>query len=85
MAVVLDAGALIAIERRDPHLIAQLDRLSLSNVTVVTSSAVVARVLRDPARQVPLARVRIPTAPSKVINESCERPPLIVKPPESRP
>lgn len=57
MAVVLDAGALIAIERRDPRLIAQLDKLSLANVTMVTSSAAVAQVLRDPARQVPLARV----------------------------
>ena len=57
MTVVLDAGALIAIERRDQRLIAQLDKLSLSNVTVVTSSAVVAQVLRDPARQAPRARV----------------------------
>lgn len=56
-AVVLDAGALIAIERRDLRLIAQLDKLSLANVTMVTSSAAVAQVLRDPARQVPLARV----------------------------
>ena len=35
--------------------------------------------------EMPLARVRMPTAPSKVMSESCERPPLIVNPPEVSP
>ncbi len=70
MAVVLDTGALIAIERRDPHLIAQLHKFSLANITVVTSSAAVAQVLRDAARQVPLARVLQGVAESPLDREA---------------
>jgi hypothetical protein len=35
--------------------------------------------------EIPLARVRMPTAPSKVISESFDRPPLMVIPPEVSP
>ncbi len=53
-AVVLDAGALIAFEREDPHMRA-LFRLALrSGARLVVPATVVAQVFRDRARQVPL-------------------------------
>ncbi len=57
MAVVLDAGALIAIDRRSQHVQATLIVSQQRGVTVRTSSAVVAQVWRDGARQVNLARL----------------------------
>jgi predicted nucleic acid-binding protein len=57
MALVLDAGALIAIERRDRATIARLVRAYEEAEPVVTSSAVVAQVIRNRARQVTLERV----------------------------
>ena len=56
--VVLDAGALIAVERHRSVLVRDLLRLALrGEVRLVTSSAVVAQVWREPARQARLARV----------------------------
>lgn len=57
MAIVLDAGALIALERTDRRIVRWLARAYTRNEPVITSSAVVAQVLRDPARQVVLAQV----------------------------
>jgi predicted nucleic acid-binding protein len=57
MALVLDAGAFIAIERRDRAVIARLVRAHEDGEPVVTSAAVVAQVLRNRARQVTLERV----------------------------
>ena len=57
MRYVLDAGALIAAERAERSVIRRLARAKVKNIPIVTSSAAVAQVLRDPARQVPLARV----------------------------
>ncbi|MDH4362639.1 MAG: hypothetical protein OEY70_00955 [Acidimicrobiia bacterium] len=57
MRYVLDAGALIAVERADRRVVRRLARAKVKNIPIVTSSAAVAQVLRDPARQVPLARV----------------------------
>ncbi len=57
MALVLDAGALIAIERRDRSTIARLVRAHEEAEPVLTSAAVVAQVIRNRARQVSLERV----------------------------
>ena len=57
MTVVLDAGALIAIDKRDRAVGAMLRVLQRDDVRVVTSAAVVAQTWRDPRRQVNLARV----------------------------
>lgn len=56
MALVLDAAALVAVERGEPRAIALLLAASRSGVPVRTSAAVVAQVWRDPARQVRLVR-----------------------------
>ena len=57
MALVLDAGALIAIERRERATIARLVRAREDAEPVLTSAAVVAQVIRNRARQVTLERV----------------------------
>jgi hypothetical protein len=57
MALVLDAGALIACERGDIVVTGLLLEAGLGNVPVRTSSAVVAQVWRGGARQARLARV----------------------------
>ncbi len=55
-AIVLDAGALIALERSDRRVVRWLALAYTRNQPVTTSSAAVAQVLRDPARQVALVR-----------------------------
>jgi predicted nucleic acid-binding protein len=57
MALVLDAGALIAIERRDRAMIARLVRAHEEAEPVLTTAAVVAQVIRNRARQVTLEKV----------------------------
>lgn len=57
MALILDAGALIAIERRERATIARLVRAHEDAEPVLTSAAVVAQVVRNCARQVTLERV----------------------------
>ncbi len=57
MTAVLDAGALIAIDKRDRTVGAILRVLQRDGVSVVTSAAVVSQAWRDPRRQVNLARV----------------------------
>lgn len=57
MALVLDAGALIAIERRDRNVIARLVAAHEAVEPVRTSTAAVAQVWRDGTRQATLARV----------------------------
>lgn len=55
MAVVLDAGALIALDRRDHRLMARLRIARQEGLPVRTSAAVLAQVWRDGARQAQLA------------------------------
>lgn len=55
--IVLDAGALIAIERGDQRVRAYIFLAEQGHVTMTTSSAVVAQVWRGGARQVRLARL----------------------------
>jgi hypothetical protein len=54
---VLDAGALVAIDRRDRMIGAQLRVLQLRGTPLRASSAVVGQVWRDGRRQANLARV----------------------------
>lgn len=56
MAVVLDAGGLIAIDRRDRRVGAMLRVAQRERLRVRTSACVVAQVWRDGARQANLAR-----------------------------
>lgn len=57
MKVVLDAGAFIAIEKRDRRIGAMLRVLQSRRVPLRTSSTVVAQVWRDGRKQANLARV----------------------------
>lgn len=57
MTVVLDAGALVAIDRLDRRVGHLLRVLQQKGVPLTTSAAVVAQVWRDGAKQANLARV----------------------------
>lgn len=57
MTVVLDTGALIAIDRRDRRVGAMLRVAQQERLTVRSSAGVVAQVWRDGSRQANLARV----------------------------
>ena len=57
MALVLDAGALVAIDRSDFVVRRQVDEAIRRSVEVVTSAAVVAQVWRNGSRQAMLARL----------------------------
>lgn len=57
MKVILDAGALIAVDRRDRRVGAMLRVLQQQSTPVHTSGAVVAQVWRDGRRQVNLTRI----------------------------
>ena len=51
MSLILDSGALIAYERGDRVVRAFLERAQRSETPVVTTTAAVARALRDASRQ----------------------------------
>jgi hypothetical protein len=53
---ILDAGALIALERRDARMFALLDEASSERIELVLPSAVLAQVWRDGSKQALLAR-----------------------------
>ena len=57
MKAILDAGALIAIERRDRRIEAMLRVLHEQRVPLWTSAAVVAQVWRNGRKQALLARI----------------------------
>ncbi|MGH3303327.1 MAG: hypothetical protein ACRDOK_16920 [Streptosporangiaceae bacterium] len=57
MRAILDAGALVAVDRRDRLIGAQLRVLQQQGTPVRVSSAVVGQVWRDGRRQANLARV----------------------------
>lgn len=57
MSAVLDAGALMAVERRDRRVGAMLRVAQTERLRVRTSAAAVAQVWRNGARQARLARV----------------------------
>jgi hypothetical protein len=72
MKAILDASALVAIDRRDREVGAKLRVYQRNRVPVGTSSAVVAQVWRDGARQANLARVLRGVA-SEPLDETVER------------
>ena len=57
MKAVLDAGALVAVDRRDRMIGAQLRVLQRQGTPIRVSSAVVGQVWRDGRKQANLARV----------------------------
>lgn len=57
MALLLDAGALIAYDRRNEFVVALIESAQRKGVVLRTSTAVVAQVWRDGARQARLARL----------------------------
>jgi hypothetical protein len=57
MSLVLDAGALIAVERDDRDIIALIKHELLSRRTPITHGGIVGEVWRDGARQARLARL----------------------------
>ena len=58
MALVLDAGALVAVEHRDDVVVRRLlNEASASSTKALTSAAVVAQVWRNGSRQAILARL----------------------------
>ena len=57
MSLILDAGALIAYERLHQGVRAFLERAERTETPVLTTTAVVAQVWRDPAGQVRLSRL----------------------------
>lgn len=57
MTLVLDAGALIGVERNDRELVVLFSRAVERGRAIVVPAGVVAQVWRDPSRQVRLARL----------------------------
>lgn len=57
MKAVLDAGALVAVDKRDRVVGAMLRLLQRDGVPLITSGGVVAGVWRDGSRQANLARI----------------------------
>jgi hypothetical protein len=55
MAVLLDAGALIAIDRADRRMLRLLDQVRREGLDLRTSAAVLAQVWRDGSRQARLS------------------------------
>jgi hypothetical protein len=55
--VVLDAGALIALERRDRRMVTIADELAMNRLTAHLPAGVLAQVWRGSPRQQPLARL----------------------------
>jgi predicted nucleic acid-binding protein len=61
MALVLDTGALIALERGDREMAGRLSVVRRHGLRVIVPAGCVAQALRDPRRQVPLVRLlRLP-------------------------
>lgn len=56
-SLVLDTGALIALERRDVRLVALARRVAVGQVAAYVPSGVVAQCWRGSARQQPIARL----------------------------
>ena len=55
--LVLDAGGLIALERRDRRAYLLMEQVFREKATVVVPATALSQVLRDPSRQVPLVRL----------------------------
>lgn len=57
VGVTLDAGALIAVERRHRRVLVLLERARQTGARITLPAPALAQVLRRPERQVPLARL----------------------------
>jgi hypothetical protein len=57
LTLVLDAGALIAVERRDRDTVAVIEAARLDGRVVVVPAGVVAQIWRDGSRQAIVARL----------------------------
>jgi hypothetical protein len=57
VALILDAGALVAVERQDRHVRSLIARNELRGAAMITSAGVVAQVWHGGARQANVARV----------------------------
>lgn len=57
MSVVFDAGALIALERRDSRVLALLSEIAAAEITVYLPAGVLAQVWRGTPRQALLSRL----------------------------
>ncbi|MGC3955732.1 MAG: PIN domain-containing protein [Propionicimonas sp.] len=66
MSVVLDAGALIALERRDRRMLALLAEIGEAEIGVYIPAGVLAQVWRGAPRQAPLNRL-LKTRAAKVV------------------
>jgi hypothetical protein len=80
MRVMLDAGALIAIDRRDRQVGAMLRALQQRGIAVRTTAPVLAQVWRDGSKQVNLAatlpgldRVALETGIDRAVGELLSR------------
>lgn len=73
MSLVLDAGALIAVDRRDRTVGAMLRVAQQERVPVRTSAAAVAQVWRDGTRQATLARTITGIATASLDLETARR------------
>lgn len=72
MTAVLDAGALIAIDKRDRRVGAILRVLQREGVPISTSAAALAQVWRDGRRQANLART-LPGVDTRAIDEEAAK------------
>jgi predicted nucleic acid-binding protein len=57
LTVVFDAGALIALERRDERMLALLAEIGEAEITCYVPAGVLAQVWRGTPRQVPISRL----------------------------
>ncbi|MDQ3034335.1 MAG: PIN domain-containing protein [Myxococcota bacterium] len=69
--LVLDAGALIALERRDPRAVALLEEIVRARVAAHVPAGVVAQVWRGSSRQHPI--IRLLRADALRVHELTER------------
>jgi hypothetical protein len=72
VSVILDAGALVAIERRDRRFLANLLEAQRRKVPIRTSSAALAQVWRGGARQAGLAR-QLPAIDQRALDSDAGR------------
>lgn len=70
--VVLDAGALIALDRRERQMWRRWEQMLNERRQVATHAGIIAQVWRDPARQAMLARV-LRTLRVQVLDEPLAR------------
>lgn len=73
MRAILDAGALVAVDRRDRLIGAQLRVLQQQGTPVRVSSAVVGQVWRDGRRQANLARILAGVGVEALVKEDGQR------------